>query len=608
MTVFGFIGSFDAAVVRATVIRHAGGAERAAGLPSLLADNQASAWCWGGDSASDGRIAVTLAGGPAWRGTPQGPGTPSETAATLLSAYKATGVSAVENLTGRFALAIVDLAARRAILTIDPMGIGRLCYRICDEGLVFSSSAEIAARQFGGSPTLRPQAIFDYLVHHVVPSEETIFDGVRKLPAGSYVLYENRRAIVKRAWAPAFVEGGRPDFETLKDGLHNALRTAVASCVPDQHTGAFLSGGLDSSTVAAVLSEVGPRPAKTFTIGFGYADYDELQFSRIANARFGCLGHEYVIHGSDIAETFSRISEAFDEPFGNSSALPAYYCAKLARDAGIDHLLAGDGGDELFSGNSRYAEQQIFEWYRLLPRSLQTHLLEPLINNWPRGLSFWLTKKGRGYIEKANTPLPRRFESRNPLFENGPGEILHPDFLAAVDPMAPLRRMQEVWDAAPTGSALQKMLYYDWQYTLADNDLRKVETMAAMAGVRVSYPMLHPSVVELSTKVPPSMMMPRTRLRDFYKRAMDGYLPTEIIHKKKHGFGLPFGLWLKESLQLREMITGNLSRFRARQIVRTDFIDNLIRLHEQDDARHYGVYLWVLAMLEQWISDHRVST
>jgi asparagine synthase (glutamine-hydrolysing) len=151
------------------------------------------------------------------------------------------------------------------------------------------------------------------------------------------------------------------------------------------------------------------------------------------------------------------------------------------------------------------------------------------------------------------------------------------------------------------------MLYYDWQYTLADNDLRKVETMSALAGVRVSYPMLHPDAVDVALAVPPRLMMPGMELRSFYKRAMRGFLPEEIISKKKHGFSLPFGLWLQDSPRLREQIHDNLSSLKSRRVIRPTFIDRLLDLHEGEDARHYGVFVWVLAMLEQWFHEHSVS-
>jgi len=167
--------------------------------------------------------------------------------------------------------------------------------------------------------------------------------------------------------------------------------------------------------------------------------------------------------------------------------------------------------------------------------------------------------------------------------------------------------MDEVWDAAPCRDAVNKMLFYDWQYTLADNDLRKVETMAELAGVRVSYPMLDPRVIDVATRVPPHVMLPGTKLRHFYKQAMAGFLPDEIINKPKHGFGLPFGLWLQDSPALRELIFGNLRDLQARHIVHPDLLNRLLHLHGQEDAEYYGVFVWVLAMLEQWLKEQRLS-
>jgi asparagine synthase (glutamine-hydrolysing) len=442
---------------------------------------------------------------------------------------------------------------------------------------------------------------------HMVPAPGTIFAGVRKLRPGYYVTCENGALQERRYWQERFDETACGDFQSLRDGLHAALRTAVRDCRPGQTSGAFLSGGLDSSTVVGVLSETTPPPARTFSIGFGYPDYDELSYARIANARFGCEGHEYVVTGHDIADGFSVIARSYDEPFGNSSALPVYFCARLARECGVDHLLAGDGGDELFAGNSRYAEQAVFERYQRIPLLLRRFLLEPALRSWPLAASFGLVRKGRGYVEKANVPLPLRLEAWNFLHRTGANAILHPDFLMRVDEDATLAGMQELWDSAPGESALNRMLHYDWQYTLSDNDLRKVETMSKLAGVRVSYPMLHPDIVGLSMRVPPGMKMPGTLLRHFYKEAMAGYLPDEIIQKKKQGFGLPFGLWLKETPELRSQIDEALLSLRSREIVRADFIDRLLHLHGQEDAKYYGVFIWVLAMLEQWFREHGLS-
>lgn len=603
MRLFGFLGPFpDSAEFESLVERGAGRVRGAQPRTWRSADGFSHA-CTGAHVAGDEGLSLALRGravladgaGRADGGTP---------AQALLQAFRARGPRLLQALQGSFALAILDGAAGRALLAIDRMGIERLAFAVRGQCLVFSTSAEVVAAFPPIDAPVSEQGLFNYLLHHMVPAPHTIFKGVHKLRAGCCAVFERGRLSLERYWQPEFEETQGAPFESLRAELKTSLTTAVRACEPGARSGAFLSGGLDSSTVAGVLSEVGPPPTRTFSIGFGYPQYDELRYARIANARFGCEGHEYTVHGADIAATIPLIARAYDEPFGNSSALPAYYCAKLARDTGVDHLLAGDGGDELFAGNSRYVDQQVFERYRRIPRVLRRALLEPLIAHWPAGFAVWPFNKARGFIEKANIPLPMRLEAWNVIYRAAPAEFLHSDVLAAIDPQAPLSDMQELWDGAPCRSTLNRMLYYDWQYTLADNDLRKVETMCELAGVRVSYPMLHPDVVALSLRVPPRVKMPGGALRDFYKRAMRGYLPDEIIEKKKHGFGLPFGLWLQESADLRELIFGNLSSLRTRRLMRPEFIDRLLQLHGKDDASYYGVFLWVLAMLEQWLAEH----
>jgi asparagine synthase (glutamine-hydrolysing) len=600
MAVFGFMGQFPAPHPFDTLVDYGTTLARAQELPASSRVDSLYA-CWGSRVAADRGVCVALRGQV--RGAAQG----ADPAAAILNAYRRTGNRVLETLSGRFALAILDAPGRRILLAVDPMGIERLTYAYLEECLVFGTSAESVAHFPLLAAPVSPQGVFNYLLLHMVPAPGTVFEGVQKLRPGTCAIYENGRIRIERYWRPRFREGRGASFDTLKTELHASLRSAVRSCEPDEETGAFLSGGVDSSTVAGVLSEVGPRPAKTFSIGFGYPDYDELPYARIANARFGCQPHEYVMRDADIAATFALIARAYDEPFGNASALPVYYCARLAHANGVRHLLGGDGGDEIFAGNSRYAEQHIYERYQLAPRCVRRALLEPLLARWPRALAPWPVRKAQGYVQKANVPLPERLEIWNVIHQRGAAELLHPDFLTAVDTTAPFADMQNVWDAAESDSSLNRMLHYDWQYTLADNDLRKVETMSALAGVRVSYPMLHADVVDMSLRVPASLKMPGIRLRHFYKQAMQGFLPDEIIHKKKHGFGLPFGLWLQASPPLRELIFGNLAELRTRRLFRPEFIERLLHLHEHEDARHYGVFLWVLAMLEQWLQEHHLN-
>ena len=599
MAFFGFFRAASEPSVYSDALAYGNGLQSEAARTPRTAGSQHA--CWAPQVAFADGISVALQGNPILAGDRS-----TSAAQRILTEYRRCGAAVFAALEGAFAIAIVDESERRVLLAVDRMGIERLAYSQRGESIVFSSSAKTVALCPGINAGVRPQALYDYLLLHIVPAPDTAFADVHKLRAGTYACFERGSVHLERYWRPDFARSGA-SFETLAHELHESLRSAVAATQPDGATGAFLSGGLDSSTVTGMLSQVGNGTARTFTIGFGYPEYDELPYARIASSHFRCKAHEYVIKGSDIVTTFPQIARAYDEPFGNASALPVYYCARLARENGVTHLLAGDGGDELFAGNSRYVEQRVYERYQLLPRFVRNGMLEPLLAAWPASLEFTPIRKARSYVAKARVPLPERLESWNVVYQSGATAFLHPDVLPAIDTRAPFRRMQDVWNATPSQSSLDHMLYFDWQYTLADNDLRKVQTMSALAGVRVSYPMLHPAVVAMSARIPADLKMHGGRLRDFYKRAMQGFLPDAIIAKKKHGFGLPFGLWLRESQPLRELILANLASLRARRIVRPEFIDRLLDLHGSDDASHYGVFVWVLASLEQWFQEHRVS-
>jgi len=545
-------------------------------------------------------ITVALRGGPVWVDGVIA----ADPAGAVLEAYRTHGTDFLRHLTGRFALAVIDRPARRTVLALDRMGIERLAYAQLGESVVFSSSAEEVARFPGLQARLRPQALFDYLLLHQVPAPDTVFEGVFKLRPGTCAVLEGGRLTVDRYWTPRFADGRAASFTELRDELLQSLHDAVSACDPDESTAAFLSGGLDSSTVAGMLGRVTGRPPRTFSIGFGVDGFDELEYARIASRQFGAVAHEYEVTADDIVDTLPRIAAAYDEPFGNSSAVPTFCCARFAAQHGVQHLLAGDGGDELFGGNERYVRQRIFEAYRRIPSGLRTGVIEPLVRLIDPESRITPARKLRSYVDQARIEMPERLESWNYMYRIDLGAMLDPEFRAAVDTRAALRNMAEVYRSSPSDDFLHRMLFFDWHYTLSDNDLRKVSRMCELAGVRVSFPMLDPRVIELSLKVPPAMMVKGMELRSFYKEAMKGFLPDRILRKKKHGFGLPFGVWLKSHAKLGELVYGLLSDLKSRRIVRPDFLDTLIREHRDGHPGYYGYAIWDLAMLEAWLQAH----
>lgn len=581
---------------------------RARGVPGRFRDVRgatAAGFAAGHYVTEQPGLLVVIAGDPRWDDAlptdAAGPGDPAERVA---AEYCASGERCIGRIRGSFALAILDLSAAITFLAVDRVGIERLAYAVTGETIVFGSRADVVAATPGVQARLRQQALFDFLLMHMVPSPDTVYDGVSKLKPGTYARFHRGQVSVHPHWTPSFIESARTDERTLAERLLRTLELSVAEAEPDTQSGAFLSGGLDSSTVAGMLSRVRGRGVKTFSIGFGTQGYDELDYARLASAQFGTESHEYNVTPTDVVDAIPRIAAAYDEPFGNSSAVPTYFCARLARENGVTHLLAGDGGDELFGGNERYARQLVFEAYRHVPATVRRNFIEPVASLISPDSRVLPLRKLRSYIDQARIPLPERLETWNFMYRADLSKMLEPEFRAAVDSRYPFARMAETYGSVSANAVVNRMLYYDWQYTLADNDLRKVGTMCDLAGVAVSFPMLSDRLIDLSLEVTPRQKVCGTELRAFYKRALTGFLPDRIIHKEKHGFGLPFGVWLKTHRPLADLIYSLLTGLKSRGLIRPAFLDQLIADHRTGHASFFGYAIWDLAMLEAWLTAH----
>jgi len=518
----------------------------------------------------------------------------------LARAYRRDGSAALQRLEGAFALAMLDCRTAGLLLATDRLGQYPLVWQASGETLIFSTDARRILQHPAARHDINPQGLYDYLYHHMVAAPTSIHAGCERLQAGQYLEWRpGQSAQVRSYWVPEFAHGdaAAPPQGELLESLRGAVGRATAA---GDRVGAFLSGGLDSTTLAGLLAEQRPDSAPTFSIGFQSEGYDELEYARAAASHFGNPPHEYTITPGDIAAALPEVATAYDEPFGNSSALPALICARMARSEGITRLLAGDGGDELFAGNARYAKQLVFERYARLPGGLRG-VLTPLLTRLPntRGL----VGKARRYVEQAETPLPDRLQSYNYLHRHAPAEVFHPDLLAEVDTGAPLHALREVYHRPQGADAVQRMLYLDWQVTLADNDLRKVRRMCELAGVDVVFPFLDSDVVDFATRVPSRELLAGGDLRHYYREAMRGFLPESTLTKSKHGFGLPFGVWLRDDPTLHQMAGDALTDLAQRRIFRADFLTEVQRLHAEEHAAFYGELVWLLMVLEMWLTD-----
>lgn len=522
--------------------------------------------------------------------------------AALLTAYRQHDKALFDKIGGRFAFALWDHAKRFGLVATDKFAQIPIYWSpLAQDQLVFAPTAT-AVRLLGGIDTrLDEQGIFNYLYFHMVPGPGTVFRNVNKLSAGHAIAIEEAEIQIFRYWQPDFREQADASMRDASEEMLGLLSSSIDRLRRGTDTGAFLSGGLDSSSVSGLLARQQPKP-HTYSIGFDAEGYDEIHFARLASESFDTRFNTYYVTPADVLSALPKIAAAYDEPFGNSSALPAYFCARFAAEDGRGRLLAGDGGDELFAGNERYLKQTVFERYKDIPGWVRQGLLEPLVSRLPSSVP--KAEKARSYIDQAKTPLPDRLQTYNFLNRHPMGEILAPSLLDAVDTDYPLRLERGLFGEPRNASLLNRMLYLDWYHTLADNDLRKVNRMCQLAGIEVEYPMLDDRLVEFSTRISSSRKMYRGQLRGFYKQAVSGLLPDEIINKRKQGFGLPFGVWMANDNDLQTLAADYLASLRNRDFVTPAFLDELMRLHRAKHAGYYGEMIWILVILAMWLEVH----
>ena len=523
----------------------------------------------------------------------------AQTFAATMSNAKEDVELAYRLLSGQFWMFVLNKVTQKLFLFNDHFGIQPCFYTLQNNVLTVSDSLKCMRNVEGIALTISEQALFNYMYFHCIPSPNTIFEQVAKLEPGKAVVFDKNAEVKKvQLYQPDFKQQAEVDKQQYADCL-DVIEQAVV-----KHTaegcGAFLSGGLDSSTVAGMLARH-QQPANTFSIGFDIAGYDETAYAKLTAKHFATKHEVLYLQPEPAVEEFVKVAQFFDEPFGNSSAMATYFCAKFAKSHGVNHLLAGDGGDEIFAGNDRYAKQKVFQYYGQMPGILQSAAKGVFCGT--RLPKLPLLSKAASYIKQAQVPLPDRLETYNFLNQFGVENMFNGDFLSAVDVQQPISQQRQRYFECSSDDPVDRMLYLDWKFTLADNDLVKVGRMCEMAGVDVRFPLLDKSVVDFSCTIPADIKLPGNKLRHFYKESCRGFLNDETLSKSKHGFGLPFGLWMKENKALRELALDNLLVFKKRKIVKDSLIDEVLDAHQSDHASYYGELIWIMVVLELWLQQ-----
>ena len=513
---------------------------------------------------------------------------------------------ALQTQRGRFVYGCWDAGARTLTAFADLFRTYPVYYFATPDRIVCATDLRLVLAAMPSRPDIDPVGLYHYLNFAYIPSPSTAVAGVRKLEPGSRLEWRAGKTSVIRfadAHYPEDLGGG--DAERALELRDRIVQTVVDyRPAPSTRWGTFLSGGTDSSSISGILARAGAdTQVDSFSIGFGEGAYDELAFSRIAVRHFGLNPHEMVVAEADSVAAISQLVRGFDEPFGNSSAIPTYYCADLARKEGKQLLIAGDGGDEIFGGNERYAKDQVFRWFHNSPAPVRGagRLLASALS----GVDSHMSNRVKTMIRRGLLPNPDRFYSDDSFASDHFEELLSPEFRARVHRDDSLQVQREIYARANTPSELHRLMYLDLQMTIAESDVVKVVRSARMADMDVAFPYLDSTLVAYTGRLPQRFKVNVLKKRHLFKLAMADILPVEIIKKKKQGFGLPLAVWLRNGGAMRDLVNDVLRSQRARErgYFTHAFVEQLIESHERG-SWDYSSELFRLLMLELWHREY----
>jgi asparagine synthase (glutamine-hydrolysing) len=512
---------------------------------------------------------------------------------TIVHAYEEWGENAFSRLRGMFGIALWDAREGALLLARDRVGIKPLHYAIAGGRLYFGSEIKSILASSAVRRDIDFTALDHYLSFLYTPRDGSIFAGIHKLPPGHVLRWHAGSARISRYWelspAETLPESEMDAVETLREVLRDAVRSHLMSEVP---LGAFLSGGVDSSVVVALMAEASSQPVRTFSIGFDDPRYDELDHARVVARHFGTDHYEFVVKPDALAIIDDLIGH-FDEPFGDSSAIPTWYVSEMARRH-VTVVLSGDGGDELFGGYERYSPHpRIAAFDRWAPPASRTvaSLVWPLL---PHGAT------GKNFLRRAARDERGRYLDQIGYFQADEKQALLSDdvrrAIGSADAEARLGVHFSRFDRLPWNA---QMMHFDFETYLPEDILTKVDRMSMAHSIESRVPLLDNRVVDFAAGIPADLKIKNGRKKHILKEAASTLLPQEILNRRKQGFAVPVGGWFRGDL--REFFSDVLSSRPARERGYFDgrFIDRMVREHVSG-RRDHTLRLWALVVFELW--------
>jgi asparagine synthase (glutamine-hydrolysing) len=522
----------------------------------------------------------------------------------ILLLYQEYGVDCLQYLRGMFAFAIWDNNKQQMFCARDRFGIKPFYYYRDQEKFVFGSEIKAILKSGHIEKTISLDALDSYFAFGYITSDLSIYKNIKKLQPAHYLLlsFKNKPTIeIKRYWEIHF----EPDYsksekrwqEEIEECFSETVKLHMISDVP---LGAFLSGGIDSSSVVAMMARNSDRPVKTFSIGFKEQKFNELKYAREIANKYGCEHHEQIVESESIS-LLPKLVNAYDEPFADASAIPTYYVSKLAREF-VTVALSGDGGDELFAGYTGYTK---FKKIRSFPLNFTKPFLNKLIwgsihnllplNIKGKGLMYFLSQH-KEFAFAYQTIWTR--EERRKLIDNQDARIGN---------QGTELYKEEILRNKNSHDIITNFQYLDIKTYMVDDILTKVDRASMMNSLEVRVPMLDHVFAELSFKIPWNLKLKGDMKKYILRKSMENYLPKTILNHPKQGFGVPLALWFKRDL--KEFVNDTLLSKNPllSNYLNKNYVKKIV-LEDRKGKRDFNLKIWSLIILEQWLKQNQFHT
>lgn len=519
----------------------------------------------------------------------------------ILHLYDEYGADCVSYLRGMFAFAIWDFNDRSLFLARDRVGKKPILYSHQANGdLVFGSEFTALLSHPSIGREVDFEAIDSYLSYLCVPAPQTAFKQIRKLEPAHWLRWKDGKIETKRYWQPDFSKKIKISEEEAIEETTRIVREATKlRLISEVPLGAFLSGGVDSSTVVALMAQEDSKPVKTFSIGFEEQDFSELKYAKRVAEHVGAEYNEFIVRPNAL-EVLPTLVEHYGEPYADSSAIPTYYVSKETRKF-VTVALNGDGGDESFAGYERHAAMRIAEMYHRFPEFARKLLIEKPISLFPTSeLKRSRLRDAKRFLQAANLPRTERyFRWMSAFNREAKKELYTKDFTEAVATQNPSAFMDQ-WFSTANGSGILDATLLTDQMTYLPNDLLVKVDIASMANsLEARSPFLDHKVIEFAASLPENLKMQRFETKSLLKKVAARLVPREVIYRRKMGFGVPIGNWFRGEMKdfVKQILLSEKSLKRG--IARSEMIEKYVNEHI-DGERDHTAQIWTLLMLELW--------